>query len=167
MEPKEMQKAEENETLLPISEPTEKRRTPRKQRNIFIHWTLIACSITAGVAAGYLLGHHQKGGSVNYGLPAPPGSVRTSWHHNFTFTQKPDSESEAAWSSIIPVGRGFIHHPQLAPFISNIAVFHQLHCLHAIVVAYYDALSSQPMEMADIPDFDAETDKDLSELYID
>lgn len=60
---------------------------------------------------------------------APPGDFKTKWEHNLTFTQKPDAESEAVWSSIIPVGRGFIHHPQLAPFVSNIAVFHQLHCL--------------------------------------
>ena len=34
-----------------------------------------------------------------------------------------------AGAPTIAVGRGFVHHPQLAPFISNIAVFHQLHCL--------------------------------------
>ena len=55
--------------------------------------------------------------------------MKTTWEHNLTFTQKPTPESEAAWNSIVPVGRGFIHHPELAPFISNIAVFHQLHCL--------------------------------------
>lgn len=81
----------------------------------------------------------------------PQGNVKTVWEHNLTFSQRPTPESEAAWSSIIPgifkvipcytdkrsslmytankVGRGFIHHPEMAPFISNIAVFHQLHCL--------------------------------------
>ncbi|KAF1969963.1 hypothetical protein BU23DRAFT_475151, partial [Bimuria novae-zelandiae CBS 107.79] len=87
----------------------------------------------------------------------PPGDIVKQFHHNLTFTQKPSPESEAAWSSIIPVGRGFITHPQLAPFISNIALYHQLHCLHAVVVAYYDALASPPMEMADVPDFDSPT----------
>ncbi len=56
------------------------------------------------------------------------------------------------------VGRGFVHHPEVAPFISGIAVFHQLHCLvrlhcptspiktsliwiqHGIRVAYYTTL---------------------------
>ncbi|KAE8418450.1 hypothetical protein BDV36DRAFT_295094 [Aspergillus pseudocaelatus] len=94
----------------------------------------------------------------------PQGNVKTVWEHNLTFSQRPTPESEAAWSSIIPgkfkvipcyidkhgsliymgggkqVGRGFIHHPEIAPFISNIAVFHQLHCLHAILVAYYAAV---------------------------
>ena len=71
-------------------------------------------------------------------------------------------------------GRGFIHHPQLAPFISNIAAFHQLHCLvsdhpvanvgetnkvkHAVVIAYYDALESPGIaNVADIQDKDQPT----------
>ena len=33
------------------------------------------------------------------------------------------------------VGRGFVHQPSIAPFISNIAVFHQLHCLVRLVSA--------------------------------
>ncbi|KAJ5245944.1 hypothetical protein N7468_000927 [Penicillium chermesinum] len=72
--------------------------------------------------------------------------------------------SEEAWNALMPIGRGFVHHPHLAPFISGIAVFHQLHCLvrillidypsqesivtvniihgtqHAIVVSYYHAV---------------------------
>ncbi|OKL61820.1 hypothetical protein UA08_03024 [Talaromyces atroroseus] len=73
----------------------------------------------------------------SHGLLVPPGTVHQVWEHNLTFSQRPTPESEAAWDSLIPVGRGFVHHPQLAPFVANIAVFHQLHCLHAIRVAYY------------------------------
>ncbi len=61
--------------------------------------------------------------------PAPPGEIHQVWQHNLTFSQSPTLESESAWASTVPVGRGFIHHPELAPFISGIAVFHQLHCL--------------------------------------
>jgi hypothetical protein len=60
---------------------------------------------------------------------APAGEIVEVWEHNLTFSQAPTAESEAAWASVIPVGRGFIHHDEIAPFISNIAAFHQLHCL--------------------------------------
>ncbi len=63
------------------------------------------------------------------GDPAPPGEIHQVWQHNLTFSQSPTLESESAWAATVPVGRGFIHHPELAPFISGIAVFHQLHCL--------------------------------------
>ena len=33
------------------------------------------------------------------------------------------------------VGRGFVHQPNIAPFISNIAVFHQLLCLVRLLSA--------------------------------
>jgi hypothetical protein len=61
------------------------------------------------------------------------------------------------------VGRGFVHHEEVAPFISGVATFHQIHCLvsphqkrdfswaislfvsnfdpqHAILIAYWDAI---------------------------
>lgn len=66
---------------------------------------------------------------LNLERTVPSGSLQTTWEHNLTFTQEPSPESEAAWASIIPSGRGFVHHAQLAPFISNIALYHELHCL--------------------------------------
>ncbi|KAM3068723.1 hypothetical protein ACMFMG_010900 [Clarireedia jacksonii] len=35
------------------------------------------------------------------------------------------------------VGRGFIYHPDISPRVKGIAVFHQLHCLHGLRVAFY------------------------------
>jgi hypothetical protein len=67
----------------------------------------------------------------------PPGTVSQIWQHNFTFSQSPTPASEAAWDALVPIGRGFITNPQIAPFFSNIAVTHQLHCLHAVLVAHY------------------------------
>ncbi|KAM0803847.1 hypothetical protein BDR22DRAFT_787895, partial [Usnea florida] len=91
---------------------------------------------------------------------SPPGTIHQVWQHNLTFSQKPTPESERAWGSIIPVGRGFIHDKKLAPFISNIAVYHQLHCLHAVLVAYYNALehkSDDNESAVSPPDYDEET----------
>ena len=63
---------------------------------------------------------------------APDGTITEVWWENKTFAQSPNILSEQAWDELVPVGKGFIHHPELAPFISNLAVFHQLHCLVSI-----------------------------------
>ena len=88
----------------------------------------------------------RSDGHTDAHVIVPFGAVSEVWQHDLTFSQRPTPDSELAWSSLIPgelpppspspalfltgqVGRGFVHHPEIAPFISNIAVFHQLHCL--------------------------------------
>ncbi|EED16369.1 conserved hypothetical protein [Talaromyces stipitatus ATCC 10500] len=71
---------------------------------------------------------------------APPGTIHQVWEHQPIFSQDLTPESEAAWSSVIPIGRGFVYHPQVTPVVANIAVFHQLHCLHTLRVGYYTKL---------------------------
>ncbi|RAL65747.1 hypothetical protein DID88_005413 [Monilinia fructigena] len=94
-------------------------------------------------ALGFFLGHNSVtslASKPTYGGLLPPDeNVTQIWEHNLTFSQAPTAESEAAWDSYVPPGRGFIHQPDIAPFISNIAVFHQLHCFHTILNAYYAA----------------------------
>ncbi|KAK3688838.1 hypothetical protein B0T22DRAFT_528068 [Podospora appendiculata] len=129
----------------------------------------MACAVTASITLGYVFGvvkSARDNDGMQYGLPSPPGSVLQIWEHNLTFTERPSPESEAAWASIIPVGRGFVHHEQLAPFISNIAVFHQLHCLHAIVIAYYTALESPPVNLTDVPAFENTTATRILPIHI-
>ena len=119
----------------------------------FLHILTFILALIAGILIGSQLPHVHS--ESHAGLPDPPGFVHQVWQHNLTFSQKPTPESERAWGSIIPVGRGFIHHEEVAPFISNIAVFHQLHCLvrppppslpHAvIVVPYLESLTSRSL----------------------
>ncbi|KAI0855709.1 hypothetical protein F4860DRAFT_495537 [Xylaria cubensis] len=136
---------------------------------LMCQWIALVFAVMISLMIGYLLGLSRslETNTVNYGLPLPPGSLHTRWQHNLTFTQMPSPSSETAWNSIIPTGRGFVHHSQLAPFISNIAVFHQLHCLHAIIVAYYDALTRAPTTSSnDIPDFDNTTATRIAPFHI-
>lgn len=106
-------------------------KRPLSQNHIFgqLFWHILTftLALVTGVLIGSQISHVHSENRT--GLPDPPGFVHQVWQHNLTFSQKPTLESERAWSSIIPVGRGFIHHKEVAPFISNIAVFHQLHCL--------------------------------------
>ncbi|KAI1324528.1 hypothetical protein F5Y16DRAFT_402383 [Xylariaceae sp. FL0255] len=131
--------------------------------------TIIVLVITASLLVGYFLGHPglRDKDTSRFGLPSPPGHVQTIWQHNLTFTQKPSISSEAAWNSIVPIGRGFVHHIELAPFISNIAVFHQLHCLHAIIVAYYNALESPSIiNSDDVPELDNSTSTQIAPFHV-
>ncbi|RAL12391.1 uncharacterized protein BO97DRAFT_424480 [Aspergillus homomorphus CBS 101889] len=97
-------------------------------------------ALTLALTIGWVAGQRLSIASSQDGLLLPPGTIQTVWSHNYTFSQRPNPESEEAWRSLIPVGRGFVHHLELAPFISSISVFHQLHCLHAIVVSYHRAM---------------------------
>ncbi|KAK2598907.1 hypothetical protein QQS21_005649 [Conoideocrella luteorostrata] len=132
-------------------------------------WINMLTAVILSVVVGYLAGlaRLHPPSTSTFGLPVPPGKVRLYWQHNITFTERPSPSSEAAWNSIIPVGRGFVHHHELAPFISNIAVFHQLHCLHAIVVAYYKALESQPPNnLTGVPDLDNNTNTRIAPSHV-
>jgi hypothetical protein len=146
---------DESETLLPTLHSFSPGVKAKNKLQIFIQWAVIVCSLTVIFAAGIFIGRSQSTTLSSYGLPGdiiftnttylltslvPPGSVLTKWHHNLTFTQKPDKSSEAAWGSIIPVGRGFITHPHLSPEPSNIAVFHQIHCLVSLLCSGFSHL---------------------------
>ncbi|KAI1409258.1 hypothetical protein F5Y13DRAFT_193498 [Hypoxylon sp. FL1857] len=163
------QENEQGEYLLLAAEKGPKSNEKTCEPSAQCQWITLACAVVASLILGYIigLGRAKWTGGDHFGLPAPSGSIYTTWQHNLTFTQSPSPGSEAAWSSIIPIGRGFVHHAQLAPFISNVAVFHQLHCLHAIVVAYYDALMSPPLaNLTDIPDFDNSTATRIAPFHI-
>lgn len=76
------------------------------------------------------------------GYPAPYGhsSRLTSivWNANASFADEPSELTDAAWSSLIPKGRGFVIHPKLAPADGkekkgkSVSVFHELHCLVSV-----------------------------------
>ncbi len=127
MKPESSSLSSVEESLLSPSERKLKQHVHAKNRSD-LFFGLIS-TFTVSLIIGILIGRNFPAQSSVAALPSPPGPIHQVWEHNLTFSQKPTPESEAAWGSIIPVGRGFIHHDQLAPFISNIAVFHQLHCL--------------------------------------
>ncbi|CAG8977582.1 hypothetical protein HYALB_00008358 [Hymenoscyphus albidus] len=102
---------------------------------------VIVLALALGVALGYNSQQIFSAGltsKILNGLILPPGEVTETWEHNLLFSQSPTAESEAAWNDLMPIGRGFIRPPEVTPpEITSIVAFHQLHCLHAILMAYY------------------------------
>jgi len=59
------------------------------------------------------------------------------------FADNPKLQDGDIWDSIFPNNGsrgGYFSHPDIAPKRSTFSAYHQLHCLHAIREAYYEAL---------------------------
>lgn len=67
------------------------------------------------------------------------GLSTETFQYNESFATPPPQEGgqEPVWDSLIPNGLGYVKHPTLAPNLSVISVFHQLHCLYTLRRAYY------------------------------
>ncbi|KAF2832744.1 hypothetical protein CC86DRAFT_462955 [Ophiobolus disseminans] len=69
---------------------------------------------------------------------SPPHPIHTHWTLNSSLNQTPSVANEATWTSLMPLGRGFITHPRLTHGgIESLTAFHPLHCLHTLETAYF------------------------------
>ncbi|KAI6571032.1 hypothetical protein MCOR06_011842 [Pyricularia oryzae] len=79
--------------------------------------------------------------------------VKKVMHSEPLFGQEPNEESIAAWNSLLPKGRGWVHmrnktalpdmpglNQSLPEHIALPSVYHQLHCLYSTMRSYYDLL---------------------------
>jgi hypothetical protein len=76
-----------------------------------------------------LVSHGLQYKFITHAHTVPAGDVHYYMQFNKTFPQRPNEESDAAWASLFPEKLGFVQHPELAPDVASIAVFHELHCL--------------------------------------
>ncbi|KIY03958.1 uncharacterized protein Z520_00650 [Fonsecaea multimorphosa CBS 102226] len=83
-------------------------------------------------------------------------NVEIQLEYNASFGDAPNTVTEAAWDSLLPVQGGFFQHPEIATARSDFAVFHQLHCLNGIRQAYWfthDAMvTGRRLSDAEFPD---------------
>ncbi|KAI2614926.1 hypothetical protein GGR54DRAFT_324394 [Hypoxylon sp. NC1633] len=93
------------------------------------------------VVVRFLLGRHtQQQPRSDLDWFWPPDDVRVKYQYHREFTARPDNHTKDPWMSIIPASDGFIKHPTISPIPHGVAVFHQLHCLNAIRLAYWAAV---------------------------
>ncbi|CAD6567421.1 MAG: hypothetical protein ASARMPREDX12_005823 [Alectoria sarmentosa] len=80
----------------------------------------------------------------------PTAFSKETFRYNESFAAPPPQAGgpEPVWDSLIPNGLGYVKHPSLAPNLSVVSVFHQLHCLYTLRRAYY-ALSEDKHELED------------------
>ncbi|OOF98337.1 hypothetical protein ASPCADRAFT_128496 [Aspergillus carbonarius ITEM 5010] len=108
--------------------------------------------LLVGLAIGILYGHFVWPRSE----PTVPNTVArvplTRWvsqhvHRDSRFEAppEPDIVQEPPWDSLLPKGLGYVRHPELAPQISVLGVFHSLHCLYMIRRGYYAANQTSHM----------------------
>ncbi|KAL4811798.1 hypothetical protein BDW67DRAFT_171274 [Aspergillus spinulosporus] len=58
-------------------------------------------------------------------------------YREFEAPPAPEAVREPLWDGLIPDGLGYVRHPELAPNLSVVGVFHALHCLNIIRHSYY------------------------------
>ncbi|KAM0304943.1 hypothetical protein ACHAO8_011334 [Botrytis cinerea] len=64
------------------------------------------------------------------------------------FADDPALQQDDIWDTMFPNNGsrgGYFSHPTIAPQRSTFSAFHQLHCLHAIREAYYNAVNTSDL----------------------
>ncbi|TGO25447.1 hypothetical protein BPAE_0080g00390 [Botrytis paeoniae] len=121
--------SDENDTRMPIKREGKTSRIPLRNRG-WVQILIVAFLSLVFFGMGTALGRRFPRGEGRLGLLPPPGSTKETWYPNNTFSMKPTPESEAAWGSLMPAGRGFIYRPEIAPIVKSVS--------HGLRTSYYD-----------------------------
>ncbi|KAM3064785.1 hypothetical protein ACMFMG_008734 [Clarireedia jacksonii] len=110
-------------------------------RYILLVATVLSCSILSFWVGSQRVGLGHP--LCDESMSTIPLSIRPhSLVYQRPFADDPALRQTDIWDTIFPnngtVG-GYFSHPTIAPKRSTFSAFHQLHCLHAIREAYYDA----------------------------
>ncbi|KAF4630648.1 hypothetical protein G7Y89_g7488 [Cudoniella acicularis] len=71
-----------------------------------------------------------------------PGRVPVPFNYNRTFGEAPSNQTDEAWQNIFPPKNGFFDNATTDNRRGAFAFYHQLHCLHALQIGYYEAVSA-------------------------
>ncbi|KAI1185988.1 hypothetical protein F5B17DRAFT_10371 [Nemania serpens] len=130
---------------------TGERSTDDNPTRLLNIWPIVAaasllCALSFG--AGWILGaaHTQQPPALPNVIPTLPITTLSRQQvmtlPDMQAAPPANGSHEPAWDKLIPNGLGYVKHPTLAPELSVIAVFHQLHCLYTVRRAYYAALAA-------------------------
>ncbi|PQE21335.1 Tat pathway signal sequence protein [Rutstroemia sp. NJR-2017a WRK4] len=133
------------------NDETQLEGSPHRVRYIlpFLRYILLVAMIVSCSVLSFHVGSQRtalRHPLCDESMSTIPLSIRP---HTLTY-QRPFADDPALrptdiWDTIFPnngtVG-GYFSHPTIAPQRSTFSAFHQLHCLHAIREAYYDAINT-------------------------
>ncbi|KAI0100070.1 hypothetical protein GGR51DRAFT_378557 [Nemania sp. FL0031] len=139
-------------SLLPSSEssdvkiqPASSDRFPRLRNILYFGGLIIIWVTTLGLS--YLFGvYRERPGSL--AVFKPTGDLHYYMHFDGSFAQGSSPESDSLWDSLFPEKLGFVKHPELAPDVAGIAVFHELHCLNMLRIAFFASTDGTLQEIA-------------------
>ncbi|OKL62898.1 hypothetical protein UA08_01852 [Talaromyces atroroseus] len=123
---------------------------PVSHRQRAIRYVIIVFLVASTLALGYAVGYHFGSGTgpASDGNPfAAVGDVHYYMKFNGSFAQRSNAISDGLWDSLFPEKKGFIQHPEFAPDVAGIAVFHELHCLDILRSAFFASVDGKLEEM--------------------
>ena len=88
-------------------------------------------ALLTAFSLGYLIAQQRHITTPNLSSTSLQTSAPTRqlFAYNRTFSSPPSNITNQAWIDLFPAHHGFLVHPTLAPNLSVVAVFHQLHCV--------------------------------------
>ncbi|KAI1098863.1 hypothetical protein F4804DRAFT_346010 [Jackrogersella minutella] len=133
---------------LPSSENDTLDLLPQKQPVSYLRRAIycvgVVFSIILLLGLGYFLAHQIH---TDFSIE-PIGDLHYYMHFNGSFAQRSNARTDALWDSLFPEKLGFIQHPELAPNVAGIAVFHELHCLNIVRMAFFASVDGKLEEMS-------------------
>ncbi|KAG8531256.1 uncharacterized protein KY384_004614 [Bacidia gigantensis] len=110
---------------------------------------LVCVGILLGLSMSFAVERYDRAHNINTADPAPieggylpsAGNLHYPLIYNITYSSPPSPETNKAWDDLFPPMVGFVQHPTIAPNLSGLAVFHELHCLDILRKGFYAALS--------------------------
>ncbi|KAL7622167.1 hypothetical protein AAE478_007670 [Parahypoxylon ruwenzoriense] len=114
-----------------------------------LYCVLVVSSMVFVLILGYCIGARQGHNSRRTNFE-PVGDLHYYMHFNGSFPQRSSARSDALWGSLFPEKLGFIQHPELAPSVAGIAVFHEIHCLNILRMAFFASLDGTLEEMGKV-----------------
>ncbi|KAH8651549.1 hypothetical protein BGZ60DRAFT_388156 [Tricladium varicosporioides] len=106
---------------------------------IFVYGFILAALCGGSFFAGTYYGQQRISITTVLSLP---GNVPKPFLYNHLYASPPTNASDEAWDNIFPPKLGALHNITEGNQKGSYAVYHQLHCLQALRVGYYTALSA-------------------------
>jgi hypothetical protein len=128
-----------------VEEAPDERAVPQNQNTLKYLFAILSAilMLAGGFLLGFWYGSQKTGSTTTIGTRLTsvshcpfadltqgiPGELHYYMSFNGSFPQRSNEMSNMMWDSLFPKKLGFVQHPELAPNIAGIAVFHELHCL--------------------------------------
>ena len=124
--------AQSSRSKRPLNDMSPSGDNDTKWRTYRSLWPIIliqALLLSSAFSLGYFRPQEMRTVQTQMDELVSIGSVERIFEYDRMYSSSPSNETNRAWIDLFPSNSGFIEHPVLAPNLSVVAVFHQLHCI--------------------------------------